>query len=239
MSQQTQSTMSVRSRGRRFRVMAGALLSAGILLVAAACGGDKGGEDPPGGDSGNAGDNVQSTVDGLKVCELVDVQTLATALGSPGYQSGPEDVAKGNGQDSAGPQCVAQIKLPQLTNTAGTKEDPIPARLNIAVVAYADQAAADAAFTQRMTEVEGFEGATSADLSGSWTKGKIVSAEGMSDNLVQALVQKDTYLVKINLQVTSDKSYKDKFPFTVDDVKTSVTDLMGTLFTAVSAKVEG
>lgn len=217
--------------------MAGALLSAGILLVAAACG-DKGG-DPPSGDSGNSGDNVQSTVDGLKVCELVDVQTLATALESPGFASGPEDVAKGNGQDSAGPQCVAQIKLPQLTNATGTKEDPVPARLNIAVVAYADQAAADAAFTQRNTEVEGFEGATSEDLSGAWTKGKVVTAEGMSDNLVHALVQKDSYLVKINLQVSSDQGYKDKFPFTVAEVKTSVTELMGTLFTAVSAKVEG
>ncbi len=231
-------TQSVQSRGRRIRVLA-AVLSAGLLLSAAACGsgGDSAGGLPSGDDS--AGDSVRSNVSLLKVCELVDLETLATTLTSPGYEFGPEDIPVGSGVDPGGPQCAAQLKLPQLASATGMAEDLIPARLQVAVTPHDDIAAATAGFDERISYAEDGEGSESEELDGPWTRGKIVTAEGGGDELVHGIVQKDTYVVRIELHVSPDEGYQDKFTFTIEDVKAAVVEVLGTLYTAVSAEIEG
>ncbi|GLZ81821.1 hypothetical protein Afil01_66280 [Actinorhabdospora filicis] len=225
MSQQTPT-----ARGRRVRVLAGALLGAGLLLIASACG-DKGGDTPSGGDNGG---NLTTKVASLKVCELVDLSQLASTLHSTGYTNGPSDIPKGTGQDPEGPQCSAQLTQEPL----GTSVVP-PSRLNASVVAYptADEAAKQ--YTDRLAAVKKNPADTATDLTGDWTKGSVVVSKGSSDNMIYALVQKDSYLVKIQLQVASDETFKDKWPFTLDEVKATVTETIGKFYTSASGKLAG
>jgi hypothetical protein len=236
-----ETVLSVRTRGRRVWSRAGAVLGAGLLMAAAACGGGEGsggsGGAPRGDDS--AGGDVKSAVGIMKVCELVDLEPLATTLTSPGYEFGPEDVPAGNGVDPGGPQCAAQLTLPPLTSVAGTKQDHVPARLNVAVVPYDDAVAATAQFDKRIGDSQGFPGSESEELDGPWTRGTIVTVEGGSDNLVHGLVQMDGLLVKIYLQFSPDKDLREKFAFTVENVKVTVGEVLTDLYAAVSAEVEG
>ena len=76
---------------------------------------------------------------------------------------------------------------------------------------------ADASFASRVKEVEGF-GGTAKVLPGTWTTGKVVAAEGDTEDAVLVLVQQDTYLSMIYLQVTGDTSYREKVRFTTAQV---------------------
>lgn len=206
--------------------MTRAALTAVLLALTACAGNDTTGEpfdDTTGG--------AMTSVSDLKVCDLVDLDPLAARLGSTEYKSGPEDVPPGRGMDPGGPQCFAQLEM-----TLPSKEDLVAARLNVAVVPYQSADSAKKSFGDRLTETEGFPGAQSAELPGDWTAGKVVTVDGDSDRLVYALAQQDDYLVKVQLQYPGDSSYSSKFPFTIDDVRTTVVELLTELHTTVTAK---
>jgi hypothetical protein len=226
------------ARGRRFRMFICALLGAGLLLTATACGDDGGGPSfgggPGGGPStgGNGGADVTMEVAAFKVCELVDLAPLAKTIHSTGYTFGPKDIEKGVGVDPGGPQCAAQLTMPPLGGTV-----MIPSRLNAAVVAYGSTAEAGTQYRDRIAQARKLPKDTTSDLAGDWTKGSIVVGEGVGDNKVYALILKDTYLVKIDLQVMSDAGSKAKWPFTLDQVKATVTDAVKKLYAAASDKL--
>lgn len=225
MSQQT-----LTARGRRFRMLAGALLGAGLLLIASACG-DKGGDTPSGG--ANGGSDVLSKVAALKVCELVDLKELASTLNSTGYTNGPSDVAKGSGKDPDGPQCFAQMTMPELGSNV-----TVPTIVNAAVVAYPTATEAATQLAQRTAKSDPSDVTT--DLTGDWTKGVLLARPGTSNSLVLGVVQKDSYLVVLEVQVPSDAAFgTDKWPFTLDQVKTTVTETIGKFYTSASGKIAG
>lgn len=237
----TPTSATVPVLGRRLRALAGLGLVCGLLLASSACSSDDDGsplsssdgttDSQPGGDPG-------VVIDTMKVCDTVDLAPLEKVLQSPGYEFGPEDIPRGVGVDPGGPQCAAQLKLPAL-GQGDAKQELVPARLNVAVVAYGDRAEADKQYQDRIGASKKFEGSQVEQLTGGdWTRGEVVSATSASDNLVHALVQKDTYLVKIYLQVSSDESYSAKLPFTHEQVRAQVVSMMrADLFPAVDEAV--
>ncbi|WP_327635441.1 hypothetical protein OHB24_36355 [Kribbella sp. NBC_00482] len=223
-----------RVRRARVRRLAGVVVAAAVLSAAAGCGGESEAEQPK---SSKAGRDATSVIAGLKVCQLTSLAPLVKVLGSPGYESGPAEVAKGSGVEPAGPQCAAQLKLPQLTNVAGNKEDLVPARLMISVAGYGGKAEADERFAARLAEAEKL-GGTTKDLPGAWTVGKLVTAELGTEDVVAAQVQQDNYVIRIYLQITSDSTSREKFRFTTAQVASTVATVTGSLHSAVSAKVQ-
>ena len=235
MSPRTASTPLVPQRRTPAQLLAGAVIAAGLLAVAA-CAGDQEPVSSPGstgvGAGASAGDGVDaSVVAALKVCELVDLQPLVTTLSSPGHVYGPEDIPPGSGVEPAGPQCFTQLDLP------GSME-PIPARLNVAVVPLGSSDEASEKYDSRLAEATGFEGATAEDLTGPWSRGAVVTAGGMTENVVMTIVQQDNLVVKFYLQVSSDESNGERFPFTLDDVTSTVAEMTEPLYTAVNAAVD-
>ncbi|MEV0650248.1 hypothetical protein AB0I28_33805 [Phytomonospora sp. NPDC050363] len=237
MNQQTSSTTTGTPRRGRIRVAAGLVLSAGLLLSAAACG-DKG-------DTGSGGDDpatiAEAEIAVMKVCEQVNLDPLTAKVGGE-FETGPEDVGKGAGADAGGPQCTGQITLPELRVNANSEPSEMTnANLNVAVIPYSSNDGAAAEFDKRTTEVTGLtpEGQAVTDLSGSWTKGKVISGDGTSTSQVYALVQQDSYLLKIQLSYPSDAEYEDKYPFTTADLAAVFQEIMTPFHAAVTAKVGG
>lgn len=231
------STMPGRSRYGRLAV--GLALSAGLLLSAAACG-DKG--DDTGGDGADDPAVVaEAEIAVMKICEQVDLAPLTSAMKAE-FASGPTDVGKGVGVDPAGPQCEAQIDLPEVKSGENSPAvDPANARLNVAVLPYlsADNAAAE--YDTRVQQATQFASVEKTDtpLTGAWTKGVVINGRDQATDRVYALVQKDSYLLKIELAWDSDAEFFEKYPFTRDDVAGAFQTMMTPFYTAVSAKAGG
>ncbi|GAA2825525.1 hypothetical protein [Kribbella solani] len=214
---------------------ASALAGISLLLFATACGASvTKGTPPGGGGGGGGGTNYVPKATALKVCSLIDLAPLARSLHSTGYTFGPKDVPAGVGLEWNGPQCSAQFTLAPLGGTV-----MVPARLNAAVIAYPTAAEADQQFQDRVKKAADKEAgtATVTELPGEWTKGTIVVSRGHGDNALYALIRKDSYLVKISLQVSSDAAGKAKWPFTLNQTQATVASTAKAFYTSASAKL--
>ncbi|HEY9410282.1 MAG TPA: hypothetical protein VIP77_11935 [Jiangellaceae bacterium] len=60
----------------------------------------------------------------------------------------------------------------------------------------------------------------------------------MTENVVMTMVQQDNLVVKIHLQVSSDESNGEKFPFTLDDVASTVVEMTEPIYSAVNTAVD-
>jgi len=232
---------TIRGRSRYGRFAVGIALSAGLLLSAAACG-DKGNTGDDGGGTDDPAVVAEAEIAVMKVCEQIDLAPLLTAMKAEPAE-GPTDVGKGVGVDPAGPQCEAQIALPPLRfgGPDASPSDTANARLNVAALPYLSVENAAAEYDTRLQQVAGHLDVEKTDtpLTGEWTKGVLVNGRDQATNRVYALVQKDSYLLKIEMSWETDADASGKFPFTRDDVAGTFQTMMTPFYTAVSAKAGG
>lgn len=234
--------MSSTSRGRsRYgRLAVGLALSAGLVLSAAACGGDKGNTGGDGGEDDPA-TIAAAEIEVMKVCEQVDLAPLLTATKAK-FAEGPTDTGMGVGADPAGPQCTAQIDFEPLRSGENSPAvDPANGRLNVAVLPYLSAENAAAEYDTRVQQTTQFASVEKTDtpLTGEWTKGVVINGRDQASDKVYALVQKDSYLLKFELTWDTDAEFFDKYPFTRDDIAGTFQTMMTPFYTAVSAKAGG